>query len=295
VKFGAIYPHQEIGTDPVVIRDWAQAAEALGYSHIVAYDHVLGAAKRDRQPALYGPYDEKDAFHEPLVLFGFLAACTDRIGFSTGILILPQRQTALVAKQVAQIDLLSGGRMRLGVGTGWNYVEYQSLNEEFATRGKRMTEQVDVLRALWQTPVLDYDGEHHHIDGAGLNPLPGREIPVWFGGFTDVAFRRAARMGDGIMLGGAQEDNVAAAKRVREMVTDAGRDVSKFGVEAYVNFQDGPEAWRSQAEEWAGLDADFVSIRATALKGVGPGLESPAEHISSLETFWKAVGDISDR
>ncbi len=293
MRFGAIYPHQEIGTDPIVIRDWAQTAEALGYSHIVAYDHVLGAAKREREPRLYGPYDEKDAFHEPMVLFGYLAACTSSIEFASGILILPQRQTALVAKQVAQIDLLSAGRMRLGIGTGWNFVEYDALNEAFATRGRRMSEQVELLRELWRKPVVDFAGEHHRIDGAGLNPLPGREIPIWFGGFTEVAFKRAARIGDGIMLGADQASNVAAAGQVRALVQAAGRDVATFGVEAYVNYQEGPEMWRRYAQQWAELKADFVSVRAAALKGVGAGLDSPAEHIKALETFWREVGDLS--
>jgi len=293
MKFGAIYPHQEIGTDPVVIRDWAQTAEGLGYSHIVAYDHVLGAARRDRQPKLFGPYDENDAFHEPMVLFGYLAACTENIEFSTGILILPQRQTALVAKQVAQIDLLSGGRMRLGVGTGWNFVEYDVLNEDFASRGRRMSEQVELIRELWRNPVVDYEGEYHRVDGAGLNPLPERNIPIWFGGFTDVAFRRAARIGDGIMLGGSQAANLAAAEKVREHLSAADRAIDQFGIEAFVNHQDGQDAWRQHVEEWQALDADYVSMRAAALKGVGPGLSSPRSHIEALESFWKAVGDLS--
>lgn len=293
MKIGAIYPHQEIGSDPVLIRDWAQAAEALGYSHIVAYDHVLGAAKRERNPRLYGPYDESDAFHEPLVLMAYLAAATSSIGFATGILILPQRQAALVAKQVAQLDLLSGGRMRLGVGTGWNFVEYEALGEDFSTRGKRMTEQVELMRHLWQQPVIDYEGEFHRIDGAGLNPLPTRDIPIWFGGFTEIAFRRAVAMGDGIMLGGSQDANLAAAATLREMLKAAGRTQSSFGIEAFQDYQAGPDAWRSQAEAWHAQGADFVSMRAAALKGVGPGLESPQAHIHALEKYWLAVGDLS--
>ena len=292
MKFGAVYPHQEIGSDPTVIRDWAQTAEGLGFSHIVAYDHVLGAAKCERESALYGPYDEKDAFHEPMVLFGFLAACTQTIEFATGILILPQRQTALLAKQITQLDLLSKGRMRLGVGTGWNFVEYESLNEDFNSRGKRMTEQVEVLRELWCDPVLDYSGQFHRIDRAGLNPLPGRDIPICFGGFSDVAFRRAARMGDGIILGGSQKANVRAAASVRKFVEAEERNSEDFGIEAFINFQDGEDAWRKQAEEWQDLKATYVSIRATELKGVGEGLDSPAAHIEALKTFWRVVSDL---
>ena len=292
MKLGAVYPHQEIGSDPAVIRDWAQTAEGLGFSHIVAYDHVLGAANCERETALYGPYDERDAFHEPMVLFGFLAACTKTIEFATGILILLQRQTALLAKQITQLDLLSKGRMRLGVGTGWNFVEYESLNEEFQSRGKRMTEQVQVLRELWSAPVVDYQGEFHRIDRAGLNPLPGRDIPVWFGGFSDVAFRRAARIGDGIILGGSQNANVRAAARVRQFVEAEARNVEAFGIEAFINFQDGEDVWRKYAQEWRDLNASYVSIRATELKGVGSGLDSPAAHIEALKTFWHAVNDL---
>ena len=293
MKIGAVYPHQEIGSDPVIIRDWAQAAESLGYSHIVAYDHVLGAEKRDRNPKLYGPYDERDAFHEPFVLFGFLAGCTTRIEFATGILILPQRQTALVAKQAAQLDLLSEGRLRLGVGSGWNHIEYESLNEDFASRGARMTEQIDVMRRLWGEAVVDFAGDFHRVDGAGINPLPCRQIPIWFGAFSRVAFRRAAKLGDGVILGGDQTSNLAAARAVREMVAAEGRDVDGFGVEAYLNYQDGPEAWREQAEVWSAEKARYVSMRAAALKGFGPGLSSPAEHIRALATFWNEVKDLA--
>ena len=197
MKIGAVFPHLEIGNDPVVIRDWAQAVEDLGYSHILAYDHVIGAVHEHREPPLLGPYTETSAFHEPLVLFGYFAACTRRVELATGILILPQRQTVLVAKQAAEIDLLSGGRLRLGVGTGWNYVEFDSLNENFHDRGQRQEEQVTLLRALWSEPVLDYHGRWHRVDRAGLKPLPGRQIPIWFGGFVDAAFERAARLGDG--------------------------------------------------------------------------------------------------
>lgn len=247
----------------------------------MAYDHILGAVKRDRQPKLYGIYNEADAFHEPMVLFSYLAAVTEKVEFATGILVLPQRQTALVAKQVAQIDLLSGGRMRLGVGSGWNFVEYEALNEDFSSRGKRLSEQVELMRELWSNPVVDFNGKHHQ-----------RQIPVWFGGFTDATFKRAARIGDGIMLGGDQESNIEAAQRCRELVELAGRDVTGFGVEAFVNFQDGADYWRRQAEQWSSLNADYVSMRAAELKGVGPGLNSPAEHIKSLETFWETVGDL---
>ncbi len=294
MKIGAIFPHQEIGSDPVVIRDWAQAVEDLGYSHILAYDHVLGAVHENREPKLWGPYTEQDAFHEPFVLFGYFAAMTKRVELATGILILPQRQTGLVAKQAAQVDIMSGGRLRLGIGTGWNHVEYDVLNEDYATRGKRQVEQVEVLRKLWADQVVDYTGDYHRIDRAGIWPLPSRSIPIWFGGFTEVAFKRAAKLGDGFMFGGGQADNLGAAKHVRELVDAQGRDVSEFGIEAFLNYQSGPDQWREEAQAWVDLDADYVSMRAMALRGQGDGLQSPQEHIDALKTYWDAVGDLAD-
>lgn len=293
MKIGAVFPHYEIGDDPVVIRDWAQTAEGLGYSHILAYDHVLGAVHAGREPRLWGPYDEQDAFHEPFVLFGYLAACTTRVEFATGVVILPQRQTALVAKQAAEIDILSGGRLRLGVGTGWNYVEYESLNENFADRGRRQEEQVAVLRELWANPVIDYSGEHHRIDRAGLKPLPKRRIPIWFGGFAPVAFRRAARVGDGFIFGSSQRQNLEALATVRAELDKAGRDPGAFGIEALLNYQSGPEKWRGHIEAWQAEGADYVAVRAMASGGQDNGLNSPREHIDALQAYWATVGDLA--
>lgn len=294
MKIGAIFPHLEIGSDPIVIRDWAQAAEELGYSHVLAYDHVIGAVHADRDPPLWGPYTEESSFHEPFVLFGYLASCTSRVELATGVLILPQRQTVLVAKQAAEIDLLSGGRLRLGVGTGWNYVEYESLNETFADRGKRQEEQVELLRKLWSEKVLDYRGEWHRVDRAGLKPLPARRIPIWFGGFSEVAFRRAARMGDGFIFGASQEANLQALDAVRRNVEEAGRDPASFGIEAMLNYQSGPENWRREVEDWRAAGADYVSMRSMALRGMGEGLASPQAHIDALRHYWQVVGDLAD-
>jgi len=293
MKIGVVFPHQEIGDDPMVIRDWAQTAEGLGYSHITAYDHVLGAVHEDRTPKLMGPYTEEDAFHEPMVLFGFLAGCTSKIELTTGILILPQRQTSLVAKQVAEVDILSNGRMRLGVGTGWNFVEYDSLNEDYRTRGKRQVEQIEVLRQLWTDPVVDYTGQWHRIDRAGIKPLPKKPIPIWFGGFTEVAFRRAAKIGDGFILGGSQKANLAITQQLRELVKAEGRDEADFGIEALLNYQAGEDAWRGEVEAWIDAKADYVAMRATGLRGMGEGLASPQEHIDALKRYWDVVGDLS--
>jgi probable F420-dependent oxidoreductase len=207
MRYGVVFPQIEFGNDPQAIKDYAQTAEDLGYDYLLVYDHVLGAHP-DREPKLTGPYTHEHPFHEPMVLFGFLAAVTTKLQLTTGIIILPQRQTVLVAKQAAEIDVLSGGRMRLGVGLGWNYVEYDALGEDFKTRGHRVEEQVAVLRKLWTEPLLTYRGQNFKIENAGLNPMPvQRPIPLWFGGFTDPAIKRAARLGDGWFPGGRRPDD----------------------------------------------------------------------------------------
>ncbi len=294
MKIGAVFPHLEIGSDPIVVRDWAQTAEGLGYSHLLVYDHVLGAVHEGREPALWGPYTEASLFHELFVLFGYFAACTERVGLASGILILPQRQTALVAKQAAEVDLLSGGRLRLGVGTGWNYVEYDSLNEDFSNRGKRQVEQVEVLRKLWSEPVVSYQGQWHDIDRAGLKPLPGRQIPIWFGGFTDVVFQRAAKIGDGFIFGSGQEQNLEAMAMLRRHLESEGRSTEDFGVEALLNYQSGPDAWAREINEWTDAGASHVAMRGMALRGQGEGLASPQDHIDILRTYWDVVGEFAD-
>ena len=283
MRIGVIFPQTEIGSDPSVIRDFAQTAEGLGYSHILAYDHVLGAVP-EREPRLWGPYTHEFAFHEPFTLFGYLAAVTERVGLVTGVIILPQRQTALVAKQAAEVDILSGGRLRLGVGTGWNYVEYDALNERFGNRGRRQEEQIEVLRRLWAEPVVDYTGEWHRIDRAGLNPLPGRRIPIWFGGFSAPAFERAARIGDGFIFGGSSTDALAALETIRGHLARGGRDPAEFGVEAMVNYADGPDGWTAEAERWRGAGADYVSMRT-----MNAGLDGPRAHIAAIERYWREV------
>ena len=197
MQIGVVFPQTEIGDDPAAIRDYAQAVEGLGYRHILAYDHVLGASTANR-PGWRGAYTSDTPFHEPFVLFAYLAGQTRRVEFVTGVIVLPQRQTALVAKQAAELDLLSGGRLRLGVGVGWNEVEYQALGQDFHNRGARIEEQVALLRALWTEPVVTFRGRWHTVEEAGIKPLPAqRPIPVWFGATADAGIARAGRSGDG--------------------------------------------------------------------------------------------------
>jgi probable F420-dependent oxidoreductase len=294
LQIGAIFPTTEIGNDPIAIRDWAQTAEQLGYRHMVTYDHVLGAEHADREPRLMGPYTENDPFHEPMVLYGYLAGVTDSLELCTGVLILPQRQTALVAKQAAQIDLLSQGRLRLGVGTGWNWVEYDALNQPFENRGKRFDEQIEVLRKLWREPVLDYQGEHHRIERAGILPQPERDIPLWLGALSEVAIRRAARVGDGVIFGTKPSRVKRLHDRLREYVDAAGRPQSQVGAEAVVDFSE-PESWQQEIELWQAAGGTHLSLRAmdtgAALVGVKPmGYTGPADYIRALETFKKEIG-----
>jgi probable F420-dependent oxidoreductase len=202
MQYGVVFPQAEFGNDPQAIKDYAQTAEEFGYDYLLVYDHVLGAHP-NREPKLTGPYTNEHPFHEPMVLFGFLAAVTTRLELVTGILILPQRQTALVAKQTAEVDVLTGGRLRLGIGIGWNYVEYGALGEDFHTRGRRAEEQIEVLRKLWTQPLVTHHTARHNIDNAGINPLPiQRPIPIWFGGAAEPALKRAAHLGDGWMPAG---------------------------------------------------------------------------------------------
>src|ERR1700674_3842813 len=203
MEIGVVYPQNELRGDPSAVRRIGKAVEDLGFDHLSAYDHVLGAVHADRTPPLTGPYTEHDPFHDPFVMFAYLAGITERIQFTTGILVLPQRQTALVARQAADLGLLSGGRLRLGVGIGWNFVEYEALGQDFHTRGARQEEQIQLLRRLFTEPVVDFSGRFDRVDRASLMPKPARSIPIWLGGSGDVAFDRAAPLpGDCIFLAG---------------------------------------------------------------------------------------------
>ncbi|MGD9705504.1 MAG: LLM class F420-dependent oxidoreductase [Acidimicrobiia bacterium] len=291
---GAIFPTNEIGNDPIAIRDWAQAAEALGFSSIITYDHVVGAVHEGREPPLSGPYTERDAFHEPFVLFGFLAASTSTIQLQTGVLIAPQRQTALIAKQAAEVDVLSGGRLVLGLGTGWNYVEYETLGLSYAQRGRYLDEQVDVLRKLFREPVVDYSGSFHRIDRAGLLPLPVRDIPIWFGGGSDAALRRAARLGDGFVFAGAGRRVRAQWEQLQGFLSEQQRSVEGFPVTAVIDYALGPDVWIEQRDAWTAVGGTELAVstmdtNARWRGGSMNGFTSPAEHVAALERYAAAL------
>jgi probable F420-dependent oxidoreductase len=286
MRFGVVFPQTEIGADPAAIRDYAQAAEELGYQHILAYDHVIGANPASR-PDWRPPYTYRDPFHEPFVLFAYLAGLTKEIELVTGVIILPQRQTVLVAKQAAALDVLSSGRLRLGVGIGWNPVEYEALGENFKNRGRRSEEQVDVMRKLWTQELVTFEGNWHKITDAGLNPLPiQRPIPIWFGGSDDRALRRLARLGDGwFPLLGPDDKCRAAIEKIRSYAREAGRDPGRIGIEGRITFGEGSaEVWRKDIDLWKNLGATHLSVNTmkTALK-------TPAAHIDAIRRFKEAA------
>jgi probable F420-dependent oxidoreductase len=283
MKIGVIYPQNELRGDPEAIRRIGLATEELGYHHLLTYDHVLGAT-HDREPKLVGPYTEKDPFHDPFVMFAYLAAITRRIELVTGILILPQRQTALVARQAADVELLSGGRFRLGVGLGWNYVEYDALGQDFSKRGKRVAEQVELLRRLWSEPVVDFKGTFDRIDRAALNPRPSRPIPIWFGGFAEAAYRRAAALGDGFIFVDMSGSAFEAAPRLRQYVKEAGRDERSFGLQCNMISEKTPEAVVETTLRWRDIGGTHAGVLT-----MGHGFTSIDQHIDHLKRVADAL------
>ena len=260
MQLNAMFPTRDIGADPVKIRDWAQAAEDLGYAYIEVPDHVFGAAARDDWVPTY---NETDPFHETFVTLGFLAAVTQKIRLSSGILISPQRQTGLVAKQAAEVDLLSGGRLRLGLGVGWNWVEYEALGADWKTRGARQAEQMQVLRRLWCEDLVSYSGRFHELRAVSIVPRPVQQpIPLWLGGSSDAVVKRAARLADGwmpILAPDAQAEQKLAL--LRDELGRAGRDPASFGLEGWTRMQaPNPDAWAAAAQAWRRLGANMVML-----------------------------------
>jgi probable F420-dependent oxidoreductase len=286
VQIGVVYPQTELGGDPAAVRRIGTAVEELGYSHLLAYDHVLGAVHAGRTPPLTGPYTEHDPFHDPFVMFAFLAGTTTRIEFTTGVLILPQRQTALVARQAADVDLLSDGRLRLGVGIGWNPVEYEALGQDFHTRGSRQEEQIELLRQLFTAPVVDFSGRFDRVDRAALVPKPARPIPIWLGGASDAAFERAARLADGfIFIGGDIDRSVDVWQRLRDRVDRAGRSVDDFGGEYVVRPRAGIDGLKADIDVWRGAGGTHVSVNT-----MGMDLDSLDAHLDLLATIAEGLG-----
>ena len=302
MRTGVYFPQREagFGTDVGAIREFAQAIESIGYDHLRAGDHVLGANVASRSD-WQGPYDHTHLWHEPLVLFGYLAGITQVLELVTCILILPQRQTALVAKQAAAVDVLSNGRLRLGIGVGWNDVEYEALGANFGNRGRRSEEQIAVMRALWTQELVTFEGRWHTISDAGLNPMPvQRPIPVWIGGGpgsvgnsstpeSDRVLRRIARVADGWFPAVESGDDVRLMiAKLHEYMREEGRAPSEVGIECSVSIAGrGPEEWIQQVLEWKRLGATHISVNTR-----GAGFSSPEEHIDAMRRFKEAVTDV---
>ena len=274
MKIGVVFPQTEIGADPAVAAKFATTAESLGYDHLLAYDHVLGANTASR-PDWQGPYTMNSMFQEPLVLFAYLAGLTKTLEFASGVIILPQRQTALVAKQAACVDVLSNGRLRLGIGTGWNDVEYEALGENFNNRGKRSEEQIDLLRRLWADEAVTYDGEWHKITDAGLNPLPvNKSIPIWLGGMAPQVIDRVGRLADG-WFPFANKDLANQIEQVREVARTAGRDPDSIGIECIVPTNTDVDRLKSLQE---------IGVSHVAMVTMNQELADPAAHIDAISS-----------
>jgi probable F420-dependent oxidoreductase len=287
MQIGVVYPQIELSGDPSAVRRVGPAVEELGFDYLLAYDHVLGAVHAGRDPELTGPYTEHDPFHDPFVMFAYLAGITERIGLATGVLVLPQRQTALVARQAADLDLLSGGRLRLGVGVGWNHVEYEALDQDFHTRGARQEEQIELLRRLFVEPVVDFSGRFHRVDRAALVPKPARSIPIWLGGSGEAAYERAARLADGFVFFGAGgiDRAVEAWNRLRDRLADLGRSVADFGAEYVALPGGGAGGVQVQVDAWREAGGTHV-----ALATMGLGLEGAEGHVDYLASIAQTLG-----
>ena len=278
MRIGVVFPQTELGGDPAVVRAYGQRVEELGFTHILAYDHVVGADPSVHQ-GWQGPYDIDTTFHEVFVMFGYLAAVTS-LELVTGVIILPQRQSVLVAKQAAEVDLLTGGRFRLGIGLGWNAVEFEALGENFTNRGRRSEEQVEVMRRLWTERSVTFNGKYHTVTGAGLAPMPNhRPIPVWFGAASDRALERAGRLGDGWfpMVGpGPGLDH--AREQVKRGAVAAGRDADSLGMEGRVNWIGDRDKAAADIATWKAAGATHLSVNT-----MSAGLAAVDDHLAALE------------
>ena len=282
MNIGVVFPQTETPSDPAFVRDYAQTIEGLGLTHILAYDHVLGA-NPDRPGGWDGPYTYQDPFWELFVLFSYMAGITEKVEFTSGIFILPQRQTALFAKQAATLDVLCHGRQRIGIGTGWNKVEYDALGEDFHTRGQRQEEQVGLLRQLWTQDLVTFDGSWDNIPDAGIRPLPvQRPIPIWFGGRADIVLRRAARIGDGWMpMYRTARDAAPALEALDKYLLENGRTRETFGIEPRLHWQPGNQYQLIEnLHDWREAGATHISLNT-----MGAGFTTPEQHLQAIRTF----------
>jgi probable F420-dependent oxidoreductase len=287
MEIGVVYPQIELGGDPDAVRKFGLAVESLGFDHLLTYEHVLGAVHSDRTPSLHGPYAENDPFHDPFVLFAYLAGITQRIQFATGVLVLPQRQTALVARQAADVDLLSNGRLRLGVGVGWNHVEYEALGEDFHSRGIREEEQIELLRQLFTVPVVDFAGRFDRAERVSLQPKPSASIPIWLGGASDKAFDRAARLADGFIYFGTAgvQGIIDQWERLLQHVERIGRPSEEFGGDFVALSGADVSVLLGELEAWSAAGGTHASVVT-----MGLGLDSVDAHIDYIASLANQLG-----
>jgi probable F420-dependent oxidoreductase len=301
MRIGVTYPQIELASDAAMARDFAQAVEGMGFQHLSLHEHVLGVDPTNR-PGWHGPHDIESRCHEPFVVCGFLAGVTTTLEFETRLVVLPQRQTAVVAKQAAEVDLLSGARFRLGIGLGWNELEFQSLGQDFHTRGRRMEEQIALLRALWTERVVTFDGRWHRVEEMGMAPVPGHRIPIWIGGgasgrgetggrpgerhVVETALRRIARLADGWLVNYGTCDQLAPAiERLREYAREAGRDPATLGIAPTLQAGRGtPDEWSRELAAWRAAGATHLSVST-----LGSGYTTPEQHLAALRRFKEEV------
>jgi len=281
MKVGLVYPQTEFGNDPAAIRDYAQTAEALGYTHISSYEHILGA-NPERPGGWHGPYTYRDPFHDPFVMYSYMAGFTESLEFATGILVLPLRETAVVAKQAATLDILSGGRFRLGLGVGWNKVEFTALGQDFHQRGQRIDEQIELLNLLWTRDLVTYQGKWHTVPDAGLNPRPAKPIPLWMGGHADAVLRRIARVGQGWLPGYHRADqSLELLAKLDQFLAEFGRSRSDIGIEWRLHYNKGtPDDWQRTIQGWQAVGATHMSLNT-----MNAGLDTAAQHLQAIRRF----------
>jgi len=287
LKSSVVFPQIEIGNDPVLIRDFVQAVEEMGYDCLHIPDMVIGA-NPDRPEGIRGRYTFKSAHHEIFVLLGFVAATTKSIELATGILVLPQRPTVLVAKQAAEVDILSYGRLRLGVGVGDTDLEMQALGYDFTNRGKRIEEQVFVLRELWTKPLVSFQGRFHNIVDMGINPMPIQQpIPIWFGGDSDKVLRRMASLGDGWMLNRTYPSEATTViDKIRKYLFEEGRDPDSFGIDIRINLSKHPrKTWKRLVEDWKKLGVSFIGVNT-----MGSGFQTLKKRLEAIKQFKEDTG-----
>lgn len=287
MRIGVVYPQNETHGDPRGLHDIGVAADELGYDSLLFYDHVVGAEHADREPPLWGPYTEHDSFHDPLIAFGYLAGITSRIELATGVLVLPQRQTVLVAQQAADADLLSNGRLRLGVGTGWNWVEYDALGQQFADRGPRLDEQIAVMRMLWTEPLVTFHGRFHYLERCCINPRPSRRIPIFGGGFSEAAYRRGGSTCDGFTFAGDVDQAIAGLARVEHHLAESGRDSAGFPLELILTRARTVDQLIDTGRRWQDAGGTGISVLTQKI-----GLATIDAHVDYLAEI-KAALDVA--